>query len=172
MAVYQMEEHINLIRKSTNKGLQRKYFDVMQLLDDIGPWSPRLNLVHKMVSAPDFLYNEHINPSPFLYMVLHSAYWLDRELFDTRVVRQRYCRSNLTEEQKVHIKLLDIGCILMEKGFPLEQVAQKNTGNNKFIDTWAHVFFDQCKERQAFLKQYRCTHQRPPRKASNGHERS
>ena len=151
---------INIIRKNPQKGLQWKYFRVMQLLDDANPWLPRLNLVRQIVSAPSFIYDEHQNPRPFLRVFLYSAYWLDQELFDTRVIRQRRCHSNLTGSQQAHMRLLDIGHILIEKGFPLEKnLIPKQSNPYNPTSNWAHVFLEQCLERHVFLKQCCLAHQ-------------
>lgn len=162
------------MHKQKTEDLKKKYFQAMQLLDDVGPWSLRLNSVQKIVSAKDFLYDESENPTPFLYVFMHSAYWLDQELFDPRVINQRYCRSNSTEEQRIHMRLLDIGCILIEKGFPLERIMSQKAEKLNPTENWAHVFWEQCQKRHIFLKQYRCTHQQgsPKNASKNGRERS
>ena len=105
-----------MIEKSTKR--------ICELLDQLGSFGTRLDLILEIVQNPDFCYE----PSPYSKVLTNrfvvSSYWLDRELFDESYLYQQEMQD-LFPMQKAHLKMLDIGGVLIDKGFPLEYHPQK-----------------------------------------------
>jgi len=148
-------------RGLSGKKLNEKYYLIQQLSDQIGPLKPRLDLIYRLVKMPSFVYDKNQNSLPFLESLTASSYWLDQELFDTTAINQRI-QSAKTTECYAHIKLLEIGSALLDKGFPLNQEALSVALKNKKtpLYSWAKTFLEQCHKRNAFLKRKRITRHR------------
>lgn len=138
----------------------KKYIQICNLLDDIGPFQPRLKAVQEMVRSPDFVYQKKSSPHILTDTFARSSYWLDKELFDETCLYANKV-DDLTGEQQTHLLMLDIGSDLISKGFPMEY--HPNNYNQKGLNQMAHyakVFMEQCHKRYAFLSSKKITHQK------------
>lgn len=128
-----------------------KYLQICNLLDQIGPIKPRLDMVQRIIQSPDFKYQKEAFPEILTDTLAQSSYWLDAELFDESYLRQK-SGENLSATQQAHLKMLDIGIFLMEKGFPLKHNSEKfnDTGKSN-LAPYAETFIRQCHQRNAFL---------------------
>ena len=98
--------------------MQEEYFEILDLLEEQSNALPRYEKIHEIVQQPDFQYEGPAGDF-VLGAFLKSSYWLDRELFDDSYLYQKGGR-NLTTSQMVHLKMVDIGVSLMDKGFPVK----------------------------------------------------
>ena len=132
--------------------MQNKYMYICNLLDQIGPVSPRLDLIHKMIKSPDFIYRKEEHPEMMMKTLAESSYWLDQELLDESYLYQKEIQK-LSPMQQAHLKMIDIGCLLMEKGFPLEYHTEDFTalGPNQ-LAPYVQIFVEQCHKRKSFLE--------------------
>ena len=106
--------------------MREKYRQIYFLLDQQGQWLPRLDRIQQIVRHPDFLYQKEKGADIILSMFLKSSYWLDKELFDENYLYKRK-KQNLLPIQNIHLKMVDIGVSLLEKGFPLEYNSSEYT---------------------------------------------
>ena len=90
---------------------------------------------------------------------MESSYWLDRELFEESCLYKTKTQ-NLSNQQKVHLQMVDIGVALLDKGFPLKFEPQKYTqqGPNQ-LASYVKTFAEQCHRRQQFLHK-KATHKK------------
>ena len=70
-----------------------KYIHICNLLDQTGPLSPRLDLVQKLIQAPDFKYQKESFPGILTDTLAQSAYWLHIELFNETNLHQKDFKS-------------------------------------------------------------------------------
>jgi len=135
------------------RDILKKYSSVIQLVDACGPWNERLKQIHRIVMDPSFTFNECPFASFLSVMLANSSYWLDKELFDTSVVKKDLTDKELTGIQKAHLYLLDIGSTLMGKGFPLNQeTIDKFVPKDSPLYSWSKNFLIQCNKRNTWLK--------------------
>lgn len=128
-----------------------KYIEVCELLDEIGPMSSCLDEVHKKIKSPDFHYNSEEYPEILTGTFLAYSYWLDRELFDESCLYETDYNKAPSE---VHLRMLDIGCTLIDKGFPLEYEPEKYAQNGPHqLGGYVKTFVEQCHRRHAFLQE-------------------
>lgn len=141
------------MKKSSSTKMNKTYFSVIQLLDACGPWYERLDQTYRIVNDPDFTYSD--DPlTLFLPVTLaNSSYWLDKELFDASIVKKNRSDKSLNGSQQCHLYLLDIGSVLMDKGFPLNQETIDHfVPKDSPLYSWAKNFLIQCRARHAWLK--------------------
>ena len=131
--------------------MKEKYFEIYTLLDQLNDPVSRLKRVHEIIQKPDFQYEKEGGGDLILSMFLASSYWLDRELFDESYLCRKQSK-NLLPSQNLHLKMLDIGVSLLEKGFPLEYNSlQYNAPGLSQIGNYVKIFSEQCKKRYTFL---------------------
>ena len=150
----------------------KKYIQICNLLDDIGPFQPRLKAVQEMVRSPDFVYQKKSSPHILTGTFARSSYWLDKELFDETCLYANK-DDDLTSGQQTHILMLDIGSDLISKGFPMEY--QPNDYAPKGPDQiapYVKVFIEQCHKRHTFLSSKKIIHQKYPFKMHLGKQHS
>ena len=128
-----------------------KYIQIANLLDQAGPMGSRLDSIKEIIQRPDFKYEKKSFPEIFTDTLALSSYWLHMELFDERCL-YKIDLKNLTGEQEDHLKMLDIGCLLIDKGFPLKFQPRAGAEMNAGIADYARTFMEQCHKRHAFLK--------------------
>ena len=108
----------DIIRGNVGRNMKQKYFQILELLQEQSNALPRLQEVHEIVKHPDFHYENASAADFVLDVFLKSSYWLDRELFDESYLYSKE-RQNLSPTQMVHLKMVEIGASLMDKGFPV-----------------------------------------------------
>ena len=124
-----------------------KYLQVCGLLEQVGTGESHLDQIQKIVQKPDFQYDVLSCPNFLTNLFLACSYWLDKELFDERCLYER-CHKVASP----HLKMLDIGATLIDKGFPLEYHPQKYEQNGpKHLAPYVKTFVEQCHKRHAFL---------------------
>lgn len=130
-----------------------KYFSVVHLLDEIGPWDKRLESVYHIVKAPTFSYVKSPTATYLSAALANSSYWLSDELFNEEAIQKDLDDKTLQGEQKAHVWLLEIGSTLIDKGFPLkpgiENIYWQKTSP---LYTYAKTFVMQCQKRNARTK--------------------
>lgn len=142
------------MKKDSSTDINKKYFSVIQLVDECGPWNERLNQIYRIVTDPDFVFKKSHFASFLSVTLANSSYWLDKELFDTSVIKKDLTDKKLTGIQKDHLGLLEIGSILMDKGFPLNQETLDHfVSKDSPLYSWSKNFLIQCHKRNAWLKQ-------------------
>lgn len=127
----------------------RKYYQVCLLMDEQGPWRPRLAKIRTIIQQPDFKYRKEYGADMAVGCVMMASYWLDKELFDESYLYQKQ-KQNLSGYQFVHFELVDIGAFLLNKGFPVEYDASKYPDINGMpnpIAPWVSNFVKQCHKR-------------------------
>ena len=149
----------------------KKYIQICNLLDDIGPFLTRLKVVQEVVRSPDFVYQTDSHPQILTNILAYSSYWLDKELFDESCLYAKRV-DDLTTDQKIHLLMLDIGSDLISKGFPMKYCPDGyvQKGSNQ-IAPYVKAFMEQCHKRYNFLSSRKITHQKYPFKEilSNQH---
>jgi len=97
--------------------MAEEYFEILDLLEEQSNPLPRLQKIHEIVQQPNFQYEQGTGDF-VLGVFLKSGYWLDRELFNESYLYKKE-PQNLSPSQMVHLKMVDIGVSLMDKGFPV-----------------------------------------------------
>ena len=139
----QLKQHQMLVN-----GLLKKYISAAHLLDEIGPWSNRLESVNHIVKESDFSYVKSPTATFLLAILVNSSYWLHTELFNEDVIQKDINDKTLSEEQKSHVLLLDIGSTLIDKKFPLKQeMIHIFCPENSPVYSYAKTFLVQCHKR-------------------------
>ena len=135
-----------------------KYIHICDLLDCLGAFPPRLDIVQQMIKQPDFCYIPYESPEILTDTFLASSYWLDKELFDETYLYKRNT-ENLSPMQKTHLKMVDIGVDLLEKGFPLKYNPDKFVAQGpRQLSEYVKTFAEQCRKRRAFLRTQKTRH--------------
>ena len=132
--------------------LMRKYWEVIRLVNEADTWFPRLDKIHEIVQQPDFHYAKEavarLMADEMISNFVCSSYWLDKEVFSEGYLytkeKQFSCSPGLAQ---AHLKMVDIGVSLLNKGFTLKY----NPDNFKAPDgdllplaSWVKVFVEQC----------------------------
>ena len=139
--------------KNISTNINKKYFSVIQLLDACGPWNERLDQVSQIIKDPDFTYNESPLASFLSVTLANSSYWLEQELFNTSVIKKSLTDKFVSGEQRDHLHLLDIGSVLIDKGFPLNQeTVDRFVSKDSPLYSWAKNYLIQSHKRNAWLK--------------------
>ena len=135
-----------------------KYLEICDLIDLYGTKESRWDIIYQKIKAPDFQYKTEEFPEILVSTFLASSYWLDTELFDEKCIY----KTDHKNVDSSHLKMLDIGCILIDKGFPLEYDPEKHMhiGPHQ-LGGYVKTFVEQCHKRHAFL------HNRIPHKTRN-----
>ena len=130
----------------------RKYVKICSLLEKLGQPIPRLEQVQQIIQDPGFKYQKMPFSEILTDTLARSSYWLRTELFDESYLYQKDSKNLSTEVQLTHLKLLDIGCTLMDKGFPLEYHPEKykEKGPDQLAG-YVKTFVEQCHKRRNFL---------------------
>ncbi|MBP5534620.1 MAG: hypothetical protein J6Y03_03850 [Alphaproteobacteria bacterium] len=128
--------------------LSEDYFQINQLAGEASPWLPRLNQIRKIIQKPDFQYSEEDGADFMLTSFLGSSYWLDKELFNENYLYRRKFKGLHTAFQEIHFQMVDIGALLLKKGFPLEYEPSiyRNQGPDQ-LASYVKAFVKQCHER-------------------------
>ncbi len=83
----------------------------------------------EFVSHPKFIHQQddyhHPTETTMLYLA-GTAYWFDKDLFNPMVITRTYNNPQNTPIERDLINLLDIGCILIQKGFQFPKLEQIN----------------------------------------------
>ena len=112
----------------------------------------RLEQIQHIIQDPNFKYQKESCPDILTDTLTQSSYWMHTELFDESYL---YKKENqfLSSSQKIHLKMVDIGVMLLNKGFPLEYEPKNfsQIGSNQ-LATYVKTFVEQCHKRHAFLK--------------------
>ncbi len=141
------------MKKNSSTDINKKYYSVIQLLDACGPWNERLNRVSRIIKDPDFTYDKTPLATFLSVTLANSSYWLEQELFNTSVIKKSLTDKFVNGEQRDHLHLLDIGSVLMDKGFPLNQeTIDRFISKNSPLYYWEKNFLIQCHKRNAWLK--------------------
>ena len=131
----------------------RKYIEICDLLNEPGPEMPRLEYIQKIIQDSHFKYQKEAFPEVLTDTLAQSSYWLDTDLFDERCLYQKDPQKSSKPVQRIHLKLLDIGSALMDKGFPLEYHPEKyNQKGPQQLAPYVKTFIEQCHKRHAFLQ--------------------
>ncbi len=131
--------------------IRRKYAQIYSLLEEQGPFVPRLEKIRQIIQQPDFKYDQQAGPEILESIFLHSSYWLRLDLFDESYLYKND-PQNLLPIQKLHLQMVDIGVSLLNKGFPLEFKPERYTQNGlDILAPYAKAFSEQCHKRHAFL---------------------
>lgn len=134
------------------KKMIEQYIQICELLDSIGHFKPRLEMVQEIIQKPDFQYNPLECPKILTRTFICSSYWLDKELFDESYLYKKNLQ-NLSSMQQNHMQMINIGALLLSKGFPLEYEQEKmNIDGPKNLIPYAKTFVEQCHKRKAFLE--------------------
>ena len=128
-----------------------KYLEVCDLLEKIGFEGYHLNSIYQKVKSPDFQYKKEDLPEILICTFLASSYWLDMELFDESCLYKMDYKNVLSQK---HLKMLDIGCTLIDKGFPIEYIPENYTQTGPHqLGGYVKTFVEQCHKRHAFLQE-------------------
>jgi len=130
--------------------MKEKYSQIFWLLDQQEAWKPRLDKIHEIVQQPDFKYKVEDGANLILSVFLRSCYWLDKELFYEDYLYNE--KKDLLPIEKTHLKMVQIGVSLMEKGFPLayNPAEYAAVGPNQ-VGTYVKAFVAQCHKKYALL---------------------
>ena len=129
----------------------KKYLQICDLLEQLGSPQTRLELIQEIIQKPDFKYQKESFPEILTDTLAQSAYWLDTELFDESYLYKKPDPS-LFPMQNIHLKMLDIGVSLLDKGFPLKYNTEKYSSTGKAnLAAYAKTFIEQCHKRRDFL---------------------
>ncbi len=131
--------------------MQKEYYQIYLLLNELDQWEARLDKIQRIVKRPTFQYKKENGADIILSMFLKSSYWLDQELFNEDYLYNKNNQS-LLPTQNTHLKMLDIGCTLIDKGFPLKynETEYTATGPNQ-LGAYVKTFVNQCHKRHNFL---------------------
>ena len=144
-----------------NEELLDKYLKLAHLLNKEESWLPRLEKVHETVLQPDFQYDAKSGAHIFIANFIQTSYWLDTELFDesyiyTKGYSDAVRKENLgyLEVRYAHLKMVDIGVSLLDKGFPLEYNRDDyrvSENGNDFLNIahWVKTFVKQCHKKHS-----------------------
>ena len=145
----QLKQHQMLVN-----GMFKKYISAVHLLDEVGPWSNRLESIYRIVNAPTFLYVKSPTATYLLATLVNSSYWLHTELFNEDVIQKNANDKTLTGTQKAHVLLLDIGSTLIDKKFPLKpEMINTFCSKSSPAYSYAKTFLAQCRKRNAWTKE-------------------
>lgn len=138
-----------------------KYINICYLLEQLGPPMPRLEQIQKIIQDPNFKYQKEAFPEILTDTLAQSTYWLRTELFDESYLYQKDPQKLSTAIQLSHLKLLDIGCALMDKGFPLEYRQEKyeQKGPDQLAG-YVKAYIEQCHKRHRFLNKKNASHKK------------
>ena len=129
-----------------------KYFEICKLIDGAQEsLMSRLEKIQKIIQDPNFKYQKEACPQIMTGTLASSSYWLRLDFFDESCLYQKKPKDGI---QPLHLKLLDIGSALMDKGFPLEYHPEKyqEKGPDQ-LGPYVKAFVEQCHKRHAFLRQ-------------------
>ena len=142
--------------------LNKDYLDIVFLSQQPSPYIPRLYRMRKIIQKPDFRYNGEDDADYMVRVFLGSSYWLDKELLDEDYLYEKELSKQHTVMQTVHFQMVDIGALLLKKGFPLEwdfDMSSTNAGLNQ-LTPYAKTFAKQCRKRyDLFYKNQSVRHQ-------------
>ena len=127
-----------------------KYFEICKLIDGAQEsLMSRLEKIQKIIQDPNFKYQKEACPQIMTGTLASSSYWLRLDFFDESCLCQKKPKDEI---QQLHLKLLDIGCALIDKGFPLEYHSEKykERGPDQ-LGPYVKAFVEQCHKRHAFL---------------------
>lgn len=128
-----------------------KYGQICYLLEELGNFDARFNEIEKIIQSPNFRYEKKDFPEILEDTFLRSSYWLRTELFDESYLYQTE-PSQLQGEQHAHIRMLDVGATLIDKGFPLEyHPEQYQKKGPDVLAPYVKAFSEQCHKRHDFL---------------------
>ena len=132
-----------------------RYLKICELLEQLGSNQSHLDQVQSIIQKSDFRYDPLSRPDFLVNLFLASSYWLDTELFDESCLYKTDHKNT-----SAHLKMLDIGCTLIDKGFSLKYYLQhyNHTASNQ-LGGYIKTFANQCYKRHAFL-QKRISHQK------------
>ena len=99
--------------------MKQDYFQILDLLQEQSDALSRYEKIHDIVQQPHFRYEKDRAGDFVLGVFLKSGYWLDRELFDESYIYSKE-NQNLSPSHLVHLKMVDIGVSLVDKGFPVQ----------------------------------------------------
>ena len=141
--------------------LMRKYWEVIRLVNEADSWFPRLDKIHEIVQQPDFYYAKEagarLMADEMISNFVCSSYWLDKEVFSEGYLytkeKQVSCFPGLVQ---AHLKMVDIGVSLLDKGFSLKY----NPDDFKTPDgdllppaSWVKAFVEQCHKKHSLCHQ-------------------
>lgn len=134
--------------------MQKDYRQIYLLLEQTGPWYPRLERIHKIIRQPSFQYRQAEAADMISDIFMKSSYWLDQELFDDSYLYKP--PKNLLPFQRIHLKMVDIGVTLLNKGFPLCYAPSnyQEKGPSQ-LSPYVKTFIEQCHKKRNFLHQSR-----------------
>jgi len=136
----------------------RKYAKINFLLEELGPFAPRLEQIRQIIQQPDFHYDKQAGAEFMENVFLDSSYWLRLDLFDESYLYKKD-PQDLLPIQRLHLQMVDIGVSLLNKGFPLKFKPEKYTqqGPNNMAP-FAKAFSEQCHKRRDFLRKIQTKH--------------
>ena len=128
--------------------LSEDYFHISQLAQEPSPWLSRLSQIRKIVRKPDFRYSKEDGADFMIASFLGSSYWLDKELFNENYLYRRKFKGLHTASQEIHFQMVDVGALLLKKGFPLEYdpSTYREPGPNQ-LASYVKAFVKQCHKR-------------------------
>lgn len=131
--------------------MQKAYRQIYLLLEELSQWNPRLDKIREIIQQPGFQYEKEEGADMISTIFVRTSYWLDKELFDDSYLYQKE-KQKLLPFQTAHLKLVDIGAILLSKGFPLiyDPSAHTALGPNQ-LGPYVKTFVEQCHKRYALF---------------------
>ena len=142
--------------------LAKDYIDIIFLSQEPGPYMPRLCRMREIIQKSDFRYSKEDGADDMAYAFLGSSYWLDKELLDEDYLYKKDLPKQHTVMQKVHFLMVDMGALLLKKGFPLEwdwDILSSGLGMDQ-VTPYAKTFAKQCHKRyDLFYKNQSVRHQ-------------
>lgn len=133
--------------------IRENYYQICALLNDLGPLNPRLDTVRGIVDKPDFQYKKELGGDIVLKQFLCSSYWLAQEVFNDNYL-YKTPKHALTVTQTSHLKMVDIGVELLNKGFPVKYNPEDyaRQGPDK-LAPYVKTFVEQCQKKHALVHQ-------------------
>ncbi len=112
--------HLQRVLESGYDPTDMNYFLFNQLIGIEGiPKSVLYPFLKSLIQHKNFQLkqdNTHMPTMLMGYLAGHS-YWLDKDLFDFKIISKKRKTSHMSSGEKNLMDLLDIGCILLNKGF-------------------------------------------------------
>ena len=146
--------------------MKKDYFQIYTLLDQLNDPLPRLQKIQEIIQKPSFQYKKKEGADLIMSLFLRSSYWLDKELFNECYLFSKE-NQNLSQMERIHLTMVDIGVSLLNKGFPLRYNPTEYTAIGPHqLGTYVRVFVDQCHRKHSLLHQ-KIAHQHPLRPIPN-----
>lgn len=171
-----LKEAQNYLDNAISKGynpISKNYFLFCSLIQAEGIGRSKIyQLLKRIAEHPKFVLKddkEHFPTETVMSYLAGASYWLDKDLFNDKAIFKEYNCSKNTSSENDLITLLDIGCILLNKGFKFPNMANIR---NPEITHYMKVYIDMVNRRNKFKKKgYVRLAKQQPKQISIQHER-